>query len=208
MIASRSTENFYSERTTPGIQFQSDFLQAGGFVQFDWRDNPGGPRSGRQLHRAIFDLLRPPPRQLLLQSRRSGGAAVRPVLQPAPRHRAARTRRGRLAARPQRRPLLPAADSRRLRRPPRLPSLPLLRQRRRGPQRRVSVGGLQRPRHGALLRRRPGLRRLAQDQLPPVLKKDGGFGFRFNVRNNVFMRIDTAFSDEGLQLWVKFNNVF
>jgi outer membrane protein assembly factor BamA len=35
-----------------------------------------------------------------------------------------------------------------------------------------------------------------------------GFGFRFNVRNNVFMRLDTGFSHEGFQVWVKFNNVF
>jgi outer membrane protein assembly factor BamA len=35
-----------------------------------------------------------------------------------------------------------------------------------------------------------------------------GFGFRFNVRNNVFLRIDTGFSHEGFQVWVKFNNIF
>lgn len=35
-----------------------------------------------------------------------------------------------------------------------------------------------------------------------------GIGMRFNVRNAVFMRIDTGFSHEGFQVWVKFNNVF
>jgi len=35
-----------------------------------------------------------------------------------------------------------------------------------------------------------------------------GFGFRFNVRNNVFLRIDTGFSHEGFEVWFKFNNVF
>jgi outer membrane protein assembly factor BamA len=40
------------------------------------------------------------------------------------------------------------------------------------------------------------------------LQSDAGFGFRFNVRNDVFLRIDTAFSHEGFQVWFKFNNVF
>jgi hypothetical protein len=31
---------------------------------------------------------------------------------------------------------------------------------------------------------------------------------RFNVRNDVFMRIDAGFSHEGYQVWLKFNNVF
>ncbi len=40
------------------------------------------------------------------------------------------------------------------------------------------------------------------------MEADFGFGFRFNVRNNVFLRIDTAFSHEGFLVWFKFNNVF
>lgn len=35
-----------------------------------------------------------------------------------------------------------------------------------------------------------------------------GIGMRFNARNMVFMRIDAGFSHEGFQVWVKFNNVF
>jgi outer membrane protein assembly factor BamA len=40
------------------------------------------------------------------------------------------------------------------------------------------------------------------------LESDVGFGLRFNVRDQVFMRIDTAFSHEGFQVWFKFNPVF
>jgi hypothetical protein len=40
------------------------------------------------------------------------------------------------------------------------------------------------------------------------LETDYGFGFRFNARNNVFLRLDTAFSREGFQIWLRFNNVF
>jgi hypothetical protein len=40
------------------------------------------------------------------------------------------------------------------------------------------------------------------------LESTVGFGLRFNVRNNVFMRIDTGFSQEGFQVWLKFNDIF
>jgi hypothetical protein len=35
-----------------------------------------------------------------------------------------------------------------------------------------------------------------------------GFGFRANVRNTVFLRIDVGFSHEGWRIWFKFNDVF
>lgn len=41
-----STDTVYTETTTPGIRRQSNYLQGGPFVQFDYRDNPGGPRRG------------------------------------------------------------------------------------------------------------------------------------------------------------------
>jgi outer membrane protein assembly factor BamA len=40
------------------------------------------------------------------------------------------------------------------------------------------------------------------------LETSAGFGFRFNARNNVFMRLDVAFSHEGFQVAMKFNNLF
>ncbi len=40
------------------------------------------------------------------------------------------------------------------------------------------------------------------------LKTTVGFGLRFNVRNNVFLRIDVGFSREGTQVWLKFKNPF
>jgi outer membrane translocation and assembly module TamA len=40
------------------------------------------------------------------------------------------------------------------------------------------------------------------------LETSAGFGFRFNVRNRVFLRLDTAFSREGYQVWLRFNNIF
>jgi outer membrane protein assembly factor BamA len=40
------------------------------------------------------------------------------------------------------------------------------------------------------------------------LEHSVGFGARFKTRESVAMRIDTGFSDEGFQIWLKFNNVF
>lgn len=40
------------------------------------------------------------------------------------------------------------------------------------------------------------------------LETSAGFGFRFNARNNVFLRLDVGFSHEGFQVAVKFNNLF
>ena len=35
-----------------------------------------------------------------------------------------------------------------------------------------------------------------------------GFGFRFNVRNATFMRLDFGFSREGFRFWFKFNDIY
>jgi outer membrane protein assembly factor BamA len=41
-----STDEIFRPSQTPGLSQQSRFLRGGGFVEYDWRDNPGGPRSG------------------------------------------------------------------------------------------------------------------------------------------------------------------
>jgi len=40
------------------------------------------------------------------------------------------------------------------------------------------------------------------------LEASAGFGFRFNVGNRVFLRFDIGFSHEGTRLWLTFDNVF
>jgi len=40
------------------------------------------------------------------------------------------------------------------------------------------------------------------------LETAAGFGLRFNVRNSTFMRFDFGFSHEGFRLWFKFGNPF
>jgi hypothetical protein len=41
-----SSEQVYSAVQAPGIDMQSNFSRAGVFAQYDWRDNPDGPRRG------------------------------------------------------------------------------------------------------------------------------------------------------------------
>lgn len=40
------------------------------------------------------------------------------------------------------------------------------------------------------------------------LEGSAGFGLRFNIQNATFLRIDVGFSHEGYQIWFKFNDVF
>ena len=40
------------------------------------------------------------------------------------------------------------------------------------------------------------------------METSAGFGLRFNILNNVFLRIDTGFSHEGAQVWLKFGDIF
>lgn len=41
-----SSTDLFTNQTAPGIQGSSNFAQGGGYVQFDWRDDPGDPANG------------------------------------------------------------------------------------------------------------------------------------------------------------------
>ena len=41
-----STDEKFNPEDVPGLADQASFLRAGGFLQYDWRDNPRGPRRG------------------------------------------------------------------------------------------------------------------------------------------------------------------
>lgn len=41
-----STDTVFTEANTPGLQQQTNFIRSGVFGQVDFRDNPGGPKSG------------------------------------------------------------------------------------------------------------------------------------------------------------------
>jgi outer membrane protein assembly factor BamA len=202
-----SADRTYTEQTTPGLTVQSNFLVAGGFIQYDWRDNPGGPRRGGNYsarYTSYSDAL----------SR--GYAFSRTDLEvqqyiPFFNERRVIALRGRMeAADPHEgnrvpfylQPTLGGAEDLRGFRPFRFygnSSVVL-----NGEYRWEVFSGLDM----ALFADAGRVFDRWQDIDFRELERDYGFGFRFNVRNDVFMRIDTGFSREGFQVWVKFGNVF
>ena len=202
-----STDRIYTERTTPGIQFQTDYLQGGGFIQFDWRDNPGGPRKGGNYF-AQFSTFSD-----IQRERYSFDRVDLEVQQYIPffNQRRVIALRGRVEATSPHagnlvpfylQPTLGGSEDLRGFRPFRFydNNAVIL----NGEYRWEVFSGLDM----ALF--------VDAGQVFPTwqqinyrhLDTDAGFGFRFNVRNDVFLRIDTAFSREGFQIWFKFNNVF
>ena len=202
-----STDQIFTPAVTPGIDRQSDFLRGGAFVQLDWRDNPGGPRQGgnyllrywsysdRKLGSYSFTRLDLEAQQYLPFANRrrvivlrgksvltytSDGQRVPFYLQPT----------------------LGGSDDLRGFRSFRFYDDNLLVL--NAEYRWESFSGLDMALFadgGKVFPRR------AQWNFKD-LEGTVGFGFRFNIRNNVFMRLDVGFSHEGYNIWLKFNNVF
>lgn len=199
-----SSDQIYS---SPGISQQANFARTGGFVQYDYRDLAGGPRSGGnyvvQFHRFSdqtfgidsFRRLDVEAQQYipLFNKRRvialrgrsvtsytNGGQAVPFYMQPT----------------------LGGSDDLRGYRPFRFRGDNLLLM--NAEYRWEVFSGLDMAVFGdagKVYMRKAGFNL-------EHLETDVGFGFRFNARNNVFLRIDVGFSHEGYQVSLKFNNVF
>jgi outer membrane protein assembly factor BamA len=202
-----STEQVYTDRTTPGLVNQSDFLQGGGFVQYDWRDNPGGPRRGGNYLAQFSDFT---------DIRRSAYSFDELHLEVQQyigffNQRRVIALRGRIIATDPHagnlvpfylQPTLGGSDDLRGYRSYRFydnNSLLL-----NGEYRWEVFSGLDM----ALFMDAGQVFDRWQQIDVQHLNTDYGFGFRFNVRNNVFLRLDTGFSREGFAVWLKFNNVF
>jgi outer membrane protein assembly factor BamA len=202
-----STEKVFTPAQAIGIDQQTDFLRYGGHAQFDWRDNPGGPRRGgyylaqvsryqdrkRQQHdftRLDLELQQYFPffnerRVIALRARTTltdmkAGQTVPFYLQP--RLGGPDTLRG---YRPFR-----FADNNSL-----LMSAEYRYEVFSGLDMAIFADA------GKVTARRGQIN--FKD-----LESSVGFGFRFNVHNNVFMRVETAFSHEGIQIVLRFNPVF
>lgn len=201
------TDRVYTEQNTPGLQFQTDYVQGGGFIQFDWRDNPGGPRRGGNYiaQYSVFEDVR------------RGGYGFNRVDLEAQQYisffnqRRVIALRGRVEATSPHagdrvpfylQPTLGGSEDLRGFRPFRFydNNAVIL----NGEYRWEVFSGLDM----ALFADSGQVFHDWQQINLRHLEADAGFGFRFNVRNDVFLRIDTAFSNEGFQVWVKFNNVF
>ena len=203
-----SAETVYSPAQAPGIDVQSNFLRAGTFAQYDWRDNPDGPRRGgnyfvqfndyrdRSFGLGNFRRLDMEAQQFVpvLNDRRvfafraksaltysDGGRSIPFYMQPS---------------------LGGGEDLRGYR------ALPVPGRQPGGHECRIPLGSLQRLGYGGLRGRRPACSTASRTSALRSMETDLGFGFRFNQRNKTFLRLDVGFSHEGFQVWVKFANVF
>jgi outer membrane protein assembly factor BamA len=202
-----STDQVFSPALAPGIDHQTDFFRYGFFAQFDYRDNPAGPRAGgfyavkynrffdQNLSAFSFDRLDGEVRQFipLFNKRRTialraktvltdptGGNLVPFYLQPT----------------------VGGSDDLRGFRQFRYRDSNMFVV--NGEWRWEVFSGLDMSAFydaGKVFPRRSQLN--FHD-----LERSAGFGFRFNVRGSVFLRIDVGFSREGTQVWFKFDNVF
>lgn len=202
-----SSDSVFNPITTPGLQQQTDFLRGSIFAQYDWRDNPGGPRRGgnymarywyfgdREFSRYTFRRLDLDVQQYFsfFNQRRvialrgksvlsypNAGQAVPFYLQPT--LGGSETLRGFRAWRFYDDNLMALT----------------------GEYRWEVFSGLD---MAIFADAGKVFSRHAQWNMKDI-EGSYGVGMRFNVRNDVFMRIDAGFSHEGFQLWLKFNNVF
>ena len=202
-----SAERVYSPWQAPGIDAQSNFVRTGTLAQYDWRDKPGGPRRGgnyfaqfsdyrdRTFGQGDFQRLDVEAQQyvpVLNQRRvfalrgkstftfRDGGRPIPFYMQPA----------------------LGGSEDLRGYRPFRFRDDNLFVM--NAEYRWEAFSGLDMALFadaGEVFARR------SQFDLSR-LESDAGFGFRFNARNQTFLRLDVGFSHEGFQVWVRFGNVF
>ncbi len=202
-----STDSTYTEAQTPGVHVQSDFLRAGPFIQYDYRDRPADPhRGGNYVASYIYydDIglgtgshgklygegqqyipFFNEKRVIALRAKtelsyRGGGQVVPFYLQP----------------------VLGGSEDLRGFRPFRFYDNNLLVM--TAEYRWEIMTGFDMAVFGDAGK---VFHRHADLDFTD-LETSAGFGLRFKTRDAVFMRWDVGFSHEGFQVWIKFNNVF
>jgi outer membrane protein assembly factor BamA len=202
-----SSERIFSPSAAPGIDRQTDFLRYGGFVQADYRDNRLGPKSGGNY---IVQWTKYDDRDLGLHEFRRLDVNLEQYLPMFNKTRviALRARTSLTDSDAGQRipfylqPLVGGSDDLRGFRPFRFSgrnSLVL-----NAEYRWEAFAGMDAAIFadaGKVFERR-GQLNFAN------LEGSAGFGFRFNVRNQTFLRLDAGFSHEGFQVWFKFNDLF
>jgi outer membrane protein assembly factor BamA len=202
-----STEQIYGPAAAPGIDHQTDFFQFGGFAQYDYRDIPGGPRSGGNY---IARFMYSKDRDLKLYTFRKLDMELQQYvpLFNARRVIALRARSELTYENAGQRvpfylqPTLGGSNDLRGFRPFRFYDDNLLVF--NAEYRYEIFAGLDM----AVFADAGKVFPTASQMNLHNLEGSYGIGMRFNARNAVFMRIDAGFSHEGFQLWLKFNNVF
>lgn len=202
-----STDRIYTAATTPGLDFQSNFLRAGPFADFDYRDHPGNPHRGG-LYRASY---------LYFLDRDSGTFDFRRLTAEVQQYVSGFHDTHVIAIRgktelsytdPGRavpfylQPILGGLDDLRGFRPFRFYDDNLIAL--NGEYRWAIFTGLD----GVLFLDEGKVFHSHSEFNLHRLEQSYGFGFRFSTAESVFMRIETGFSREGFQIWVKFGDVF
>ena len=202
-----STDRIFTEATTPGIQLQTNFVQGGGFAQYDRRDNPGMPRSGGnyvaeystftdlEQSRFSFDRVDLEAQQYIAFFHKRRVIVLRGKVEATDARHGNRTPF-------YLQPTLGGSDDLRGFRPFRFydNNLMVL----NGEYRWELTTGVDM----AIFTDAGRVFHDWRDIGFGYLEKSYGFGFRFHSENAVALRIDTGFSREGFQVWIKFSNVF
>jgi outer membrane protein assembly factor BamA len=202
-----STETVFTPAQLPGLDHQTNHLRTGVFSQFDYRDNPNGPKAGGNY---VFQYVWYNDVQLGLYGfRRMDIDAQQYIPFLNKTHRIALRAKGTFTESDAGQttpfylqPVLGGSDDLRGFRPFRFSDRNKVVY--NGEYQWEIFAGLD----GALffdagkVMPRRGLLAFSD------LETSAGFGLRFNVQNATFMRIDVGFSHEGFQIWFKFNDVF
>jgi outer membrane protein assembly factor BamA len=202
-----STEELFSAANIPGLDRQTDFLRGGGFVRLDYRDNPAGPRAGSllsadwnvyrdlDLDRHDFQRVDLEAQQYipLYNKRRVILLRARSVLhftgdgQTVPFYL---------------KPWIGGPVELRGFRNYRFYDDNVLML--NAEYRWEAFSGLDM----ALFFDAGQVAHTRDDFNLKKMETDAGFGFRFNVRNQTFLRLDFGFSHEGFRTWFRFGNPF
>jgi outer membrane protein assembly factor BamA len=200
-------EDIFTSDTTMGLSSQPDFLKGGFIAHFDSRDNPGGPRAGgsylakwityddRGLDRHDFHRLELEAQQYFpfFNKRRVVALRVRTLLSFTRRDQSVPFYL---------QPTLGGSDDLRGFRPYRFSDNHQIVANLE--YRWETFSGLD-----AALFFDAGKVVAQRSQINfRDLEASGGFGLRFNIRNNIFLRLDVGVGREGPHVWLKFRGPF
>ncbi|MCP5118262.1 MAG: hypothetical protein GY953_46200, partial [bacterium] len=202
-----SAEMQFTPEQAPGIDTQTSFFRTGGYAGFDWRDSPLGARSGG-VYRVVYDfyndvdrnrydfhILKTRAEQFFpfFNKRRVFALRAKTVFTWAPS--------GQLVPF-YFRPVLGGSEDLRGYRPYRFHGENSMLM--TAEYRWEVFAGMD-----AAVFADAGKVFQDRGQLNfRNLESTVGFGFRFNIRNATFLRLDVGASHEGVMFWLKFNDVF
>jgi hypothetical protein len=201
------TERVFTPVEAPGLDQQPDYLSGGVLAEYDWRDQPGGARIGG-LYSARFEYLHD--RDLELYSHRRLRLEAQQYVPFFNRRRVIALRAMSVLTyeNPRQRvpfylqPTVGGSDDVRGFLPFRFHDNNMIVL--NGEYRWEIFTGLD----GALFYDAGKVFPKRSQLNLHSLEGSAGFGFRLNVGNTVFMRIDVGFSHEGAQVWLKFRDSF